>query len=97
MGKALGHLGNATADAGDLPGAIEYFEQARKVFAACGNRHGESSALRNLSLAYDGVGDRERAIAYAETTLTLFEQMGSPGAAKVRKTLEEWQRGDICA
>ena len=43
-----------------------------------------------MSLAVDKLGDRNKAIELAETSLKIRVQIEDPNAATVRKQLEEW-------
>jgi tetratricopeptide (TPR) repeat protein len=90
-GAALGNLGLAYADLGEMRKAIEFCEQSLKVMREIGDRRGEGAALWNSAVAFDKLGDRKQAIARAEAALKIFEAIKDPNAATVRATLARWR------
>jgi tetratricopeptide (TPR) repeat protein len=52
-GDALGNLGTAYRELGDVTRAAECYEQYLEIAREIGDRSGEGSALWNLSLALD--------------------------------------------
>ena len=60
-GTALGNLGIAYADLGEVRRAIEYYEQALVISREIGDRRGEGEPLGNLGNAYAGLGEVRRA------------------------------------
>jgi len=56
-----------------------------------GDRPGEASALWNISLAVNGLGDRRLAIATGEQALRLLQEIRSPKVTEVEKNLAQWQ------
>ncbi len=44
-----------------------------------------------MSLAYDQLGERDRAIPLAEAALQIYEQIEDPNAEKVRRKLAQWR------
>ena len=65
-GNALGNLGLAYADLGEVEKAIGSYEQALVITREIGDRRGEGNALGNLGLAYADLGEVEKAIGYYE-------------------------------
>ena len=55
-GKALGNLGNAYADLGQVDKAIGCYEQPLAIARAIGDRQGEGRTLGNLGRAYASLG-----------------------------------------
>ena len=51
-GAALGNLGLAYADLGEVNKAIEFYKQVLVIAREIGDRRGEGSALGNLGNAY---------------------------------------------
>ena len=47
------------------------------IFQQLDNRQGEASSLNNLGLAYQNLGEYEKAIDYFEQSLPIFQQLGS--------------------
>lgn len=71
--------------------AIEYYEKQLPITRAISDQRGEGNALWNMSLTFDKLGERPQAIPLAEVALKIYEQIESPAAEKVRKTLAEWR------
>ena len=44
-----------------------------------------------MSLAYEKLGERDRAVALAAAALQIFEQIEDPKAEKVRRQLAAWR------
>jgi tetratricopeptide (TPR) repeat protein len=68
---ALGNLGLACFNFGDMSRAIEYFEQALAISRDISDKHGESSDLGNLGLAFHAMGAYLQAIDYYQLHLDL--------------------------
>ncbi len=90
-GAALGNLGNAYSNLGEYRKAIEFYEQHRAIAREIGDRRGEGNALWNRALALRKVGRKAEAIADAEASLRIFEQIEAPHAAMVRDGLASWR------
>ena len=75
-GNALGNLGNAYADLGEVQRAIEYYEKRITIAREIGDRRGEGNALGNLGNAYAALGEVRRAIEYYEKALTISREIG---------------------
>jgi hypothetical protein len=60
---------------------------ARKI----GDRQSECTALWNMSLALDDLGDRKEALKLAEASLKTREEIEDPFVPTVRNQLEEWR------
>jgi tetratricopeptide (TPR) repeat protein len=93
-GNHLGNLGNAYAALGEAGKAIEYYHQQLAIAQEIGDRRGEGNALWNMSRALNTLGEREKAIISAKAALTIYEQIASPAAAKVRRRLDDWSQKD---
>ena len=63
---ALGNLGNAYADLGNVRKAIEFYEQVLIIDRENGNRQGEAADLGNLGRAYRVLGLVRQAIEFFE-------------------------------
>ena len=74
----------------DIHKAIEYFEQALFIAQEIGDKRGEARGHWNLSLVLDRIGQRPEAIAHAQESLKIYEQIEDPFAAEVQKQVEEW-------
>jgi len=90
-GGALGNLGISYDSLGEYRRAIEYYEQSLQIAREIGDRLGEGETLWNMSLAFDTLSERAKAIAHAEEARKIYEQIESPYAASVRKTLARWR------
>ncbi len=56
-----------------------------------GHGRGQAKALMGLGSALYELGDRDQALAHAGAALGIYEQTGSPEAARVRETLDKWR------
>lgn len=91
--------GQATLYQGDLPGAIELLEQARREFQALGNALGEFDTLILLT-ACTFFLDEPRATEFSQQALALAEQHGaqsSMGYALWSVGIAQWRTGDFSA
>jgi len=75
-GAALGSLGLAYADLGEVRRAIEYHEQYLAIAREIGDRRGEGNALGNLGIAYADLGEVRRAIEYYEQRIVIALEIG---------------------
>ena len=75
-GGALGNLGNAHADLGEIDKAIDYYEQRIVIAREIGDRRGEGAALGNLGNAYAALGETDKAIDYHEQQLVITREIG---------------------
>lgn len=76
-GIHLGNLGLAYLEFGDANKAIEFNDQALKIYRDLGDRRGESSALCDLGLAYAVLGDVNKAIELFEHGLAIDREIGN--------------------
>ncbi len=88
-GNALGNLGRAHADLGEMDKAIGYFGQALVISREIGDRRGEGRDLANLGLAYETLQRFAEARDAWTAALALFEAIGDPNAEQVRQWLAE--------
>jgi tetratricopeptide (TPR) repeat protein len=84
-------LGFAYGSLGDYCKAIEHHKQHLSIAREIGDRLGEGNALFNISLAFNEIKERAKAIDYAKSALKIYEQIESPAADNVRRQLAEWQ------
>lgn len=77
-GIALGVLGVAYADVGELRRAIEHYEQFLGIAREIGDRRGEPGALGGLGHAYAALGETRRAIEQYEQQLAIAREVGEP-------------------
>ncbi|MGD9216231.1 MAG: tetratricopeptide repeat protein, partial [Desulfobacteraceae bacterium] len=70
-----------------------HYNQALAISREIGDRLGEGSALGNLGIAYDSLGQYDKAIEHYNQSLLIFEKIKSPNAEKVRKMLAELKAG----
>jgi tetratricopeptide (TPR) repeat protein len=73
---ALGNLGLAYWDLGEIRKAIEYHQQNLEIARQMGNRWGEGAALGNLGLAYRYLGEPRQAIQFYEQCLAIAREIG---------------------
>ena len=89
--------GQATLYLGDLPGAIELLEQARREFQALGNALGEFDTLILLTACTFFLDD-PRATEFSQQALALAEQHGaqsSMGYGLWSVGIAQWRAGDF--
>ena len=89
--NALGNLGNVYRNLGEVRKAIEFYEQPLTIAREIGDRRGEGIALWNMALALEELGDRAQAIACAEASLKIREEIEDPFAPQVRAKLAAWR------
>ena len=82
-GNALGNLGLAYADLGEVEKAIGYHEQALVISRAIGDRRGEGATLSNLGNAYADLGKVEKARGYLQQALAIGQQIKDPQIIQV--------------
>ena len=82
-GNALGNLGIAYANLGQVERAIGYYEQQLEITREIGDRRGEGIAYANLGIAYAKLGQVERAIGSFEQALEISREIG-----------DRWGEGD---
>ena len=75
-GAALGNLGLAYADLGEVHKAIEYSQQALAIAQEIGDRLGEGNHLGNLGIAYRSLGEVHKAIEYYQQSLIIHREIG---------------------
>jgi tetratricopeptide (TPR) repeat protein len=75
-GAALGNLGSAYDDLGDVRKAIEFYEQSLVIAREIGDRRGEGSSLGLLGVAYAALGDAHKAIEFYEQWLVIGREIG---------------------
>jgi len=75
-GWSYSEMGVSYLDLGKAQVAAGYFERAREVGSAEGERQLEGAALGNLGIAYKDLGDSRRAIGYHEQCLTILREIG---------------------
>jgi hypothetical protein len=67
------------------------YDQALTLHRHTGNLRGEGEVLCNYAVTLHELGDQSQAIAEAEKSLRIFEDIEDPNASVVRKNLEAWQ------
>ena len=67
--------------------ARERYEEARPIYAQIGHRYSVATTLAYLGLAYQGLGEMERARQSLLEAVRLYEEIGSPYAAWAREQL----------
>ncbi len=75
-GAALGNLGLAYAELGEMRQAIGYYEKALLIAQEIGDRRGEGAALGNLGSAYKNLGEVRQAMRYYEQRLVMARKIG---------------------
>jgi tetratricopeptide (TPR) repeat protein len=97
-GNALGNLGLAYADLGEVRKAIEFQEQRIAIAREIGDRRGEGNALGNLGNAYLSLGEVRKAIEFYEQALLIDREFGDrrgEGTALGNLGLAYWNLGEV--
>jgi len=90
--RAVGDLGNVYARASKFRRAVECYERQLAIARGVGDRRGEATAIWNTGWSLNQLGDRARAISYAEEALKIYEEIeDSNSVSRVRKFLTEWR------
>jgi len=74
---ALGNLGNAYLDSGQIRKAIEYQQKSLEIKESIGDRRGAADSLGNLGNAYTKLGEFRRAIDSHERALAIDLEIGN--------------------
>jgi len=75
-GIALGNLGIAYKNLGEIRRAIQFNENALLIHQEVGDRRAESAVLGNLGLAYAALGETHRAVQFHEKALLIDREIG---------------------
>jgi predicted ATPase/DNA-binding SARP family transcriptional activator len=78
VAKAAGNLGNLALYAGDYTGALSGYGPALEYMRASGNTRGVALYLQLHGLAHNLAGNRARAVAYVEESITAAREAGDP-------------------
>ena len=82
-------MGIAYYNLGEYRKAIEYHEQSLEISREIGDRQGEGISLGNLGIAYDILGEKEKACGLWKEAVDILESIESPYANVFRESLEE--------
>ncbi len=88
----LTSIGTVYSRLGDLRKALEYYNQALPLVRAADNRSGEDASptrastdriieatiLNNIGTAYDGLGEKQKALEYYNQVLPIRQTLGDP-------------------
>src|SRR5262249_32765374 len=93
----LNNLGSIYYSLGKAEQALEFYGQSLEIRHEIGDKRGVGTALFNIALVLDDLGEPAQAIASAQAALQIFEQIESPNVEKVRRWLGEWLSTDSTA
>jgi DNA-binding SARP family transcriptional activator len=68
-------MGVSLASLGQIPQALEQFNQALAIDQQIGNQHGRAANLNNIACAYEEMGDLEKATSYLDTAIPLLRKL----------------------
>ncbi len=89
----LGNLGNAYHSLGEHKRAVEFHQQDRQVAREIGDLRGEGTALWNMSLAYEDLGERGQVIACLEAALARWTKSVTCASAMCASLRRLWKAG----
>lgn len=70
---------------------LDYFQQAETIYEELGDLRGISMVIYNMAIQYEYMGERQRARAYCERSLSIKEQIGDEaGTARRLAVLAAW-------
>ncbi|QMU68448.1 AfsR/SARP family transcriptional regulator [Streptacidiphilus sp. P02-A3a] len=84
----LNAMGEAGRTVGDLPRAIELFQEAAALRARISDRDGQATSLTALGDTLHSAGQPDRAWAAWRAAQTILDELKSPRAEKLRAKLE---------
>jgi serine phosphatase RsbU (regulator of sigma subunit)/Flp pilus assembly protein TadD len=76
LAGALNNEGYYYKDLGDIPLALDYYEQSLKMDESIGNKEGVATSLNNLGTIYLNQGMKKEALRYFMKSLALNEEAG---------------------
>ncbi|HLN22248.1 MAG TPA: tetratricopeptide repeat protein [Bacteroidales bacterium] len=74
--QSINNMGYVYDDEGNIPKAIEYYQEGLKRREALGDRYGIAESLNNLSINYERQGDIPNALDYQFRALKIQEEIG---------------------
>jgi tetratricopeptide (TPR) repeat protein/transcriptional regulator with XRE-family HTH domain len=87
-GFALHNLGGIYRELRQFDDSLEFLQEALVVRRHADDRHGEATTLVELGSLYHGAGQLEAALQSWRQALTIYEDLGAPETAEVRRRLE---------
>jgi Tfp pilus assembly protein PilF len=79
--NALSHIGGVYAETlGQLPAALDYYQQALAIYREVGARQGETQQLNNIGDTYWSLGQLEPALESFESALVIARDIGDQWA-----------------
>ena len=87
---ASGNLGRAHYLNNDPNRAIELYQTQLEISLRLGDRLSEANAHFNLALAFEQKGEAQQASVEARAALTIYEQLESPNAERVRQWIDRF-------
>jgi tetratricopeptide (TPR) repeat protein len=71
------YLASTLSTLGQKPKALEYYEQALRIWREVGDRAGEGTTLNSLGAVYDALGQKSKALEYYEQALQISKEVGA--------------------
>lgn len=91
----LSELGMVYASIRQPRQALEHFENARRIAREQGDQRDEAEISWSMAIFYDEQGQRDEAIQLAQTTVNIYDRLGSPQAQVFAEQLEAFRRGNV--
>jgi tetratricopeptide (TPR) repeat protein/cellulose biosynthesis protein BcsQ len=79
LGRMLGMVGLAYAALGQVPRAIDFYQQWLGIAREMGDHQGEANALGSLGSAYTALGQPQRAIDFHQQALAIYRDIHDRG------------------
>ena len=88
-GRWTGFIGEILIHSNQIELGITEVKQALMIAREIGDRKNEGIHLQNLGIAYQNLGQVEKACEYSRMAYKIFKEIKSPKADKARKWLDD--------
>jgi CHAT domain-containing protein/tetratricopeptide (TPR) repeat protein len=85
--RALSAIAVAHRALGDMPPALQAFQEAVRVYGETSDRSGEAWALRGIGMVYSETGEPDLAVEHLQRALPIFQRLRHDGEGDTRNNL----------